>query len=188
VSIKTDRDYAIGVRQKMQQQQQRTAAVQVATAVREPPRPESRAETDAEPVSRVPIVKSVELKKPYAEQLLQTAGPALALSEAIKAQAKLSNGYGSAGYYRGAGNNGCVAAATRLEPAGRDDDEKRATAAAACDGGSESSSSYTFGKPTSRPRKPREISPNVQLADPRQGLLESIRKFGGRDNLRKIRG
>jgi hypothetical protein len=44
--------------------------------------------------------------------------------------------------------------------------------------------SYTFGKQTGRYRKPREISTNI---DPRENLLESIRSFGGRDNLRKIR-
>jgi len=159
VSIKTDRDYVIGIRQRLQ----RKADGEDTNKSLD----EHRNSND-KPVSRVPIVKSVELKKPYAEQL-QTAGPVLALSEAIKAQAKLSNGYS---YYGGA----------TIVLAGENDDsvtlrplEKKSSA----DRGS-----YTFGKLMGRSRKPREISANV---DPRENLLESIRSFGGRDNLRKIR-
>lgn len=163
VSIKTDRDYVIGIRQRFQQQ--RTPDVVTNENDNGKPQPA---------VSRVPIVKSVELKKPYAEQLqLQTTAvsPTLALSEAIKAQAKLSNGYG---LYHSGGPN-----VIRQQQVTTADNELVK---------SSSSSSFTFGKSVaaSRPlnRKLREISANV---DPRESLLESIRSFGGRDNLRKIR-
>lgn len=189
VSIKTDRDYVIGIRQRLQQKanaEPTTTKPKDYSAESSPQVIDNKCATAAAAVSRVPVVKSVELKKPYAEQL-QTASPVLALAEAIKAQAKLSNGYG--GYHRGntiAGSyrgNGPVATATRV-------DCENATAATTrpsekkkeSDSGG---SSYTFGKLMNRPRKPREISVNV---DPRQNLLESIRSFGGRDNLRKIRG
>lgn len=174
VSIKTDRDYVIGIRQRLQQ---KIADVPPVAEVK----PSS--ETDAnKPVSRVPIVKSVELKKPYAEQLLQTTGSSpsvLALSEAIKAQAKLSNGYGGSGYRAG----GCPAALS-------DDGDvvvKRSENKNDRVDRRQQQQQYTFGKlMTNRGacRKPREISANV---DPRENLLESIRAFGGRDNLRKIR-
>lgn len=154
VSIKTDRDYVIGIRQRFQQK----ADVET--------KPTDGA--DNKPVSRVPIVKSVELKKPYAEQL-QTASPVLALSEAIKAQAKLSNGYS---YH----------SSTIVLT---DDDENARPPAEKKEYSNNNRSSYTFSKLMNRPRKPREISTNV--ADPRESLLESIRSFGGRDNLRKIR-
>lgn len=146
VSIKTDRDYVIGIRQRLQ----RTTETEVKSK-----------DEEIKPVSRVPIVKSVELKKPYAEQL-QTASPVLPLSEVIKAQAKLSNGYHSS-----------RAALT-----------KRDESKIASNKNEHENSSYTFRKLITRPRKPREISANV---DPRETLLESIRSFGGRDNLRKIR-
>ncbi|XP_025413115.1 cordon-bleu protein-like 1 isoform X3 [Sipha flava] len=147
VSIKTDRDYVIGIRQRFQQKAE-----------------DAETKPDDGPVSRVPIVKSVELKKPYAEQL-QATSPVLALSEAIKAQAKLSNGYG----YR----SGTIALT-----GGSDENAKPP---AKKDYGSRP---YAFSKLMNRPRKPREFSANV---DPRETLLESIRSFGGRDNLRKIR-
>lgn len=156
VSIKTDRDYVIGIRQRLQRNTDDDAT-------------NKSLDEDYcnKPVSRVPIVKSVELKKPYAEQL-QTASPVLALSEVIKAQAKLSNGYsyhGSTVVLTGDNVNNAV-----LRPL-----EKKASAA---------DSSYTFGKLMGRSRKPREMSANV---DPRENLLESIRSFGGRDSLKKIR-
>ncbi|KAL4148818.1 hypothetical protein QTP88_002969 [Uroleucon formosanum] len=156
VSIKTDRDYVIGIRQRLQRK----------TDGEDPNKSLDEDNCNNKPVSRVPIVKSVELKKPYAEQL-QTASPVLALSEAIKAQAKLSNGYsyhGSTIVLTGENDDNVI-----LRPL-----EKK----------SSTDSSYTFGKLMSRARKPREISTNI---DPRENLLESIRSFGGRDNLRKIR-
>ncbi|VVC25140.1 Hypothetical protein CINCED_3A013702 [Cinara cedri] len=149
VSIKTDRDYVVGVvgrYQQQLQQQQRTE------------QPKRTPETDGETAatSRVPpVVRSVELKKPYAERLLQrrtAASPALAaLSEAVRAQAKLSNGR-----------------AADPKPAALEEKRQR----------------FTYGKLTAggRPARPRETA-----ADPRETLLESIRSFGGRDNLRKIR-
>lgn len=159
VSIKTDRDYVIGIRQRLQRKADGEDSANKSL--------DEDYNCNSKPVSRVPIVKSVELKKPYAEQL-QTASPVLALSEAIKAQAKLSNGYS----YHG----------SAIVLAGENDDnatlrplEKKSSA---------DRSSYTFGKLMGRSRKPREISANV---DPRESLLESIRSFGGRDNLRKIR-
>lgn len=185
VSIKTDRDYVIGIRQRLQQKTDGNAN-------------KSLDEDHCnKPVSRVPIVKSVELKKPYAEQLqtsspvlalseaikveaklsnelkkpyveqLQTVSPVMALSEAIKAQAKLSNGYS----YHG---NAIVLTSENDDNVILRPLEKKSSA----------DSSYTFGKLMGRSRKPREISTNV---DPRENLLESIRSFGGRDNLRKIR-
>lgn len=156
VSIKTDRDYVIGIRQRLQR---KADDADTNKSLDED-------HSNNKPVSRVPIVKSVELKKPYAEQL-QTASPVLALSEAIKAQAKLSNGYsyhGSTIVLTGENDDNVI-----LRPL-----EKKSSA----------DSSYTFGKLMGRSRKPREISTNV---DPRENLLESIRSFGGRDNLRKIR-
>lgn len=196
VSIKTDRDYVIGIRQRLQQ---KSADAQRVVVAAKPPAPPPGADANG-PVSRVPIVKSVELKKPYAEQLLQTTscnnGPVLALSEAIKAQAKLSNGYGG---YRGV---------TAVLPCDADDNvdgvgsgvggggdtvrrsENKTSRAAAATATSAAADHvdrrpYTFGKLMTRARKPREISANVM--DPRENLLESIRSFGGRDNLRKIR-
>jgi len=170
VSIKTDRDYVIGIRERLQMRKADNAAA--ADESNRSLSDESADHRDDKPVSRVPIVKSVELKKPYAERL-QTATPVLALSEAIKAQAKLSNGYG---YHHGS-------TIVQLTGENADDNvmmsrplEKRSSA--------DSNSSYTFGKQMSRYRKPREISTNI---DPRENLLESIRSFGGRDNLRKIR-
>jgi len=185
VSIKTDRDYVIGIRQRLQQKTDSNAN-------------KSLDEDHCnKPVSRVPIVKSVELKKPYAEQLqtsspvlalseaikveaklnnelkkpyvepLQTISPVMALSEAIKAQAKLSNGYS----YHG---NAIVLTSENDDNVILRPLEKK----------SYTDSSYTFGKLMGRSRKPREISTNV---DPRENLLESIRSFGGRDNLKKIR-
>lgn len=154
VSIKTDRDYVIGIRQRLQQKADTEKLKGSAAA-------------EAKPVSRVPIVKSVELKKPYAEQL-QTASPVLPLSEAIKAQSKLSNGYNS--------HHG-----NTIRLTGDDNNAKPSSGKKEYD----SSSLYTFGKlMAAQPRKPREISTNV---NPRESLLESIRSFGGRDNLRKIR-
>ncbi|XP_022161869.1 uncharacterized protein LOC111027763 isoform X2 [Myzus persicae] len=156
VSIKTDRDYVIGIRQRLQR---KADDADTNKSLDED-------HSNNKPVSRVPIVKSVELKKPYAEQL-QTASPVLALSEAIKAQAKLSNGYsyhGSTIVLTGENDDNVI-----LRPL-----EKKSSA----------DSSYTFGKLMGRSRKPREISTKV---DPRENLLESIRSFGGRDNLRKIR-
>ncbi|XP_060879856.1 uncharacterized protein LOC132951860 isoform X1 [Metopolophium dirhodum] len=158
VSIKTDRDYVIGIRQRLQRKADGEDTNKSL---------DDDYNCNNKPVSRVPIVKSVELKKPYAEQL-QTASPVLALSEAIKAQAKLSNGYsyhGSAIVLTGENDDNVT-----LRPL-----EKKSSA---------DRSSYTFGKLMGRSRKPREISANV---DPRENLLESIRSFGGRDNLRKIR-
>jgi len=138
VSIKTDRDYVIGIRQRLQLRHQQ----------RDTDDDDDDDDDNGKPatamVSRVPIVKSVELKKPYAErlQLRTDVGPALALSEAIRAQAKLSDGcYGP--YRRG----GVV---RKL------------------DGG-------------------RRLAAMPAHVDPRETLLESIRSFGGRDNLRKIR-
>ncbi|XP_026812086.1 cordon-bleu protein-like 1 isoform X3 [Rhopalosiphum maidis] len=185
VSIKTDRDYVIGIRQRLQRKADDNAN-------------KSLDEDHCnKPVSRVPIVKSVELKKPYAEQLqtaspvlalseaikveaklsnelkkpyveqLQAVSPVLALSEAIKAQAKLSNGYS----YHG----------STIMLTGENDDN---VILRPLDKKSSIDSSYTFGKLMGRQRKPREISTNV---DPRENLLESIRSFGGRDNLKKIR-
>ncbi|CAI6367765.1 unnamed protein product [Macrosiphum euphorbiae] len=159
VSIKTDRDYVIGIRQRLQRKADGEDTANKSL--------DEDFNCNSKPVSRVPIVKSVELKKPYAEQL-QTASPVLALSEAIKAQAKLSNGYsyhGSAIVLTGENDDNAT-----LRPL-----EKKSSA---------DRSSYTFGKLMGRSRKPREISANV---DPRENLLESIRSFGGRDNLRKIR-
>ncbi|XP_025206337.1 cordon-bleu protein-like 1 isoform X2 [Melanaphis sacchari] len=186
VSIKTDRDYVIGIRQRLQRK--------VDDNVNNKSLDEDHCN---KPVSRVPIVKSVELKKPYAEQLqtanpvlalseaikveaklnnelkkpyveqLPTVSPVLALSEAIKAQAKLSNGYS---YH----SNAIVLTGENDENIILRPPEKKSSA----------DSSYTFGKLTGRSKKPREISTNV---DPRENLLESIRSFGGRDNLRKIR-
>jgi len=155
VSIKTDRDYVIGIRQRLQRKADGDANKSL---------DEDNCNKPA--VSRVPIVKSVELKKPYAEQL-QTASPVLALSEAIKAQAKLSNGYS----YHG----------STIVLAGENDDN---ITLRPLENKTPADSFYTFGKLMARPRKPREISTNV---DPRENLLESIRSFGGRDNLRKIR-
>ncbi|XP_008186026.1 uncharacterized protein LOC100164801 isoform X3 [Acyrthosiphon pisum] len=158
VSIKTDRDYVIGIRQRLQRKADGEDTNKSL---------DEDYNCNNKPVSRVPIVKSVELKKPYAEQL-QTASPVLALSEAIKAQAKLSSGYsyhGSAIVLTGENDDNVT-----LRPL-----EKKSSA---------DRSSYTFGKLMGRSRKPREISTNV---DPRENLLESIRSFGGRDNLRKIR-
>ncbi|CAH1714044.1 cordon-bleu protein-like 1 isoform X3 [Aphis gossypii] len=185
VSIKTDRDYVIGIRQRLQQKTDGNANKSLDE------------DHFNKPVSRVPIVKSVELKKPYAEQLqtsspvlalseaikveaklsnelkkpyveqLQTISPVMALSEAIKAQAKLSNGYS----YHG---NAIVLTSENDDNVILRSLEKK----------SSTDSSYTFGKLMGRSRKPREISTNV---DPRENLLESIRSFGGRDNLRKIR-
>ncbi|XP_060837774.1 uncharacterized protein LOC132919883 isoform X2 [Rhopalosiphum padi] len=185
VSIKTDRDYVIGIRQRLQRKADDNANKSLDE------------DLCNKPVSRVPIVKSVELKKPYAEQLqtaspvldlseaikveaklsnelkkpyveqLQAVSPVLALSEAIKAQAKLSNGYS----YHG----------STIMLTGENDDN---VILRPLDKKSSTDSSYTFGKLMGRQRKPREISTNV---DPRENLLESIRCFGGRDNLRKIR-
>lgn len=148
VSIKTDRDYVIGIRQRLQQKTDNEKL---------------KDNMETKPVSRVPIVKSVELKKPYAEQL-QTASPILPLSEVIKAQSKLSNGYS---YH----SNTILLAG--------DDNNIKSLGKKECD-----SSLYTFGKLMAQPRKPREISTNI---NPRESLLESIRSFGGRDNLKKIR-
>lgn len=150
VSIKTDRDYVIGIRQRLQQKSDAVSKLK---------------DSDTKTVSRVPIVKSVELKKPYAEQLLQSSSPVLALSEVIKAQAKLSNGYSY--------NGNKIVTAT-------DDDNTISSSVKK----EQDSCSFTFGQLMGRTRKPREISTNV---DPRESLLESIRSFGGRDNLRKIR-
>lgn len=138
VSIKTDRDYVIGIRQRLQlRHQQRDTDDDDGDDAGKPA---------AAVVSRVPIVKSVELKKPYAERLqLRTAvGPALALSEAIRAQAKLSDGcYGP---------------------------HRRGGVVRKLDGGGG-----------------RRLAAMPAHVDPRETLLESIRSFGGRDNLRKIR-
>lgn len=150
VSIKTDRDYVIGIRQRFQQK-----TVDVETKPNDG--------VDNKPVSRVPIVKSVELKKPYAEQL-QATSPVLALSEAIKAQAKLSNGYS---YH-----------SSTIVLTGGDENAKPPEKKEYIN------RPYAYSKLINRPRKPREFSANV---DPRESLLESIRSFGGRDNLRKIR-
>lgn len=159
VSIKTDRDYVIGIRQRLQQKSEAVEAKPV----------DNNNVVDNKPVSRVPIVKSVELKKPFAEQL-QTTSPVLALSEAIRAQAKLSNGY-------------CYRNAVSINPIVLTDDRdhiiKKKPSSTEING-----NSHTFAKMTTRPRKLREISTNV---DPRECLLESIRLFGGRDNLKKIR-
>lgn len=156
VSIKTDRDYVVGVVGRYQQQHQHQQRTE------EPKKPE---ENGGAPTSRVPpVVRSVELKRPYAERLLQrrTVGsPALAaLSDAVRAQAKLSNG---------------CAIAAHAKPA---PDEKR--------------SRFTFGKLTTGGRlaRPREVpaaAASSSSSNPRESLLESIRSFGGRDNLRKIR-
>lgn len=144
VSIKTDRDYVVGVVSKYQQQQQTE-------------QPKKAEDNDVAATSRVPpVVRSVELKRPYVERLLQrrTVGnPALAaLSEVVRAQAKLSNGCADATHPKSV-----------LE-------EKRQR--------------FTFGQLTTggRPSRPKEAA-----ADPRETLLQSIRSFGGRDNLRKIR-
>lgn len=196
VSIKTDRDYVIGIRQRLQQ---KTDAAGPAAKLQQrdsAAAPESSGSNKCA-VSRVPVVKSVELKKPYAEQL-QTASPVLALAEAIKAQAKLRSGYG--GYLNRGGGAVVPAACTPtvgyrgnvpVAAKTRGDCENAATATARPsenkkDSGGGGGGTYTFGKLMNRPRKPREISANV--VDPRQNLLESIRSFGGRDNLRKIRG
>lgn len=145
VSIKTDRDYVIGVKLRSQRNFDSGGS-----AVGEKQEANSKAPETEPAVSRVPVVKSVELKKPYAEQL-QATGPALALSDVIKAQAKLSSGYGHNRH-------------PNLHP-----------------------SPYAFGElAAARLRRPRQIVPDVRL-DPRESLLESIRSFGGRDNLRKIR-
>lgn len=191
VSIKTDRDYVIGIRQRLQQKS--ADAQQVVVETKPPPPPAPPGENTNGPVSRVPIVKSVELKKPYAEQLLQTTsnnGPVLALSEAIKAQAKLSNGYGG---YRGGGTTVLSCNDDNVDGGGdtvRRSENKTsrppaATTATAAAADHVDRRPYTFGKLMTRARKPREISANVM--DPRENLLESIRSFGGRDNLRKIR-
>lgn len=180
VSIKTDQDYVTGIRQRLQQ---KAAAGGVCAAPRDgvvaaagSSEPGDGVRTNDKPtVSRVPIVKSVELKKPYAERL-RTVSPVLALSDVIRAQAKLSNGYG--------GYRGSVVVLTAGDDNGDDGQIVVPTAVAA---ESPERKSFTFGKlmMTNRTgRRPREISPNV---DPRQSLLESIRTFGGRDNLRKIR-
>lgn len=159
VSIKTDRDYVIGIRQRLQQ---RSEAVEAKPM-------DNNNIVDNKPVSRVPIVKSVELKKPFAEQL-QTTSPVLALSEAIRAQAKLSNGY----CYRNTVSTNAIVVTN-------DRDHVIKTKSSSTE---KNGSSHTFAKMTTRPRKLREISTNV---DPRECLLESIRLFGGRDNLKKIR-
>lgn len=141
VSIKTDRDYVIGIRQRLQLRHQRRDAD-------DDDDDHDDDHDDGKPVaavvSRVPIVKSVELKKPYAERLqLRTAvGPALALSEAIRAQAKLSDG--------------CHGP------------HRRGGVVRKLDGG-------------------RRLAVTPAHVDPRETLLESIRSFGGRDSLRKIR-
>lgn len=155
VSIKTDRDYVVGVvgryqQQKQQQQQQQQQRTE---------QPKRTEENDAVPVtvtSRVPpVVRSVELKKPYAERLLHqraVGSPALvALSEAIRAQAKLSNGR-----------------AVDAKPAVLEEKRQR----------------FTFGKLIAGNRP---VRPKSTVTDPRETLLESIRSFGGRDNLRKFR-
>lgn len=182
VSIKTDRDYVIGIRQRFQQQQQQHR--QNADAVgatnendnggfAEP----TTTTTTTTAVSRVPIVKSVELKKPYAVQLQlqQTtaigagagAGPTLALSEAIKAQAKLSNGYG---LYRGA--------LQRRQPLSTVSNDESTDFWSSLHGNARRPCSTTNSGKNKRCEK---------ILDPRQSLLESIRSFGGRDNLKKIR-
>lgn len=209
VSIKTDQDYVTGIRQRLQQ---KAAGGGIGAPQDDGVVAESKARGDGvvgannkSTVSRVPIVKSVELKKPYAERLHTVVSPVtLALSDVIRAQAKLSNGYGG---YRGsvvvlptAGDddnddreNKAAAVATVVESPkrkpttvglryGGDDDKVEKVIAAE----SPERKPFTFGKlmMTNRSRRPREISPNV---DPRQSLLESIRTFGGRDSLKKIR-
>ncbi|XP_050437568.1 uncharacterized protein LOC126843812 isoform X2 [Adelges cooleyi] len=175
VSIKTDRDYVIGgLRQRFQQNEndgQRPWVAFKGQADKKPMAavsPSTAAVPDSS-VSRVPVVKSVELKKPYAEQL--QIPPALALSEVIKAQAKLSNGYG--------GGVGCQQ--------NRSSEDRVKPCPAAPTFGELKSSRNCVRPVLKKPQPSFGIKGCPEQEDPRQNLLEAIKAFGGRDNLRKIR-
>ncbi|XP_050535469.1 uncharacterized protein LOC126902353 isoform X2 [Daktulosphaira vitifoliae] len=180
VSIKVDRDYVIGgLRQKFQKTENNQDLPKVSTTLikEADKKPNVVLSSTSDPsdssiVSRVPVVKSVELKKPYAEQLHIT--PALVLSEVIRAQAKLSNGYCGNGIDYTTNQKSNAPIVTK--------DTKFTTFG-------ELKSSKNFVRSTLK--KPQPLLKNSLISntskDSRQNLLDAIRTFGGRDNLRKIR-